>query len=295
MWEPTRCRWGQLNLREYSQVPNCRATLRRDTTDYKTAGFAAVSPLMRVADDHLTTSRAKECSIAVRYEKTPLCVDREHPCVASAQGCELSRAALFLVVSAVVANCRAQLYFFSVVCTTSTYGSRTIRLAVMFNARARKAVPWLMSVRFSPRMFGINTTNFVVAAAAVLGLGAAGFLVLVGRPSEDVEEARVSQGCRCPSRLYVGATAPEGGAVYSPCVQHIWHEARHWRSFPLSRSPDRPLVRLYDEDNYTLDSSLSCMLQEWNHVAVCLLIGVAALGFPLYNLHHVPDGPFHDL
>eukprot|EP00903_Cladosiphon_okamuranus_P019877 g18270.t1 len=74
---------------------------------------------------------------------------------------------------------KRNIYFFTLVCSTSTYGSRTIRLAVMFNTRARKVAPWLTS--------------------------------------------------------------------------------------------------------------------EGNHVAACLLLGVAALGFPLYDLNRTPDGPFHDL
>ena len=36
-------------------------------------------------------------------------------------------------------------------------------------------------------------------------------------------------------------------------------------------------------------------LQERNHVIVCLLLGVAALGFPLYDLCDIPDGPFAEL
>lgn len=37
------------------------------------------------------------------------------------------------------------------------------------------------------------------------------------------------------------------------------------------------------------------MLQERNHVMMCLLLGVAAMGFPLYDLYDIPDGPFAEL
>lgn len=63
----------------------------------------------------------------------------EHPCLS----------VCFFAVAA--ANCcHSQFTYFVVVCIPSCYGSRTIRLAVMYNARARKAVPWLTSVRFAP-------------------------------------------------------------------------------------------------------------------------------------------------
>lgn len=42
---------------------------------------------------------------------------------------------------------RPQVSFFVLVCGSSGYSSRTIRLAVLFNSRARSAVPWLASVR----------------------------------------------------------------------------------------------------------------------------------------------------
>ena len=52
------------------------------------------------------------------------------------------------------ANYLAQTLFFALVCTTSCYGCRTIRLAVMINARARKTVPWLASVRSRRPWYG---------------------------------------------------------------------------------------------------------------------------------------------
>ena len=42
-------------------------------------------------------------------------------------------------------------------------------------------------------------------------------------------------------------------------------------------------------------SSLIILLQEWNHLMMCVLLGVAALGFPLYDRYDIPDGPFADL
>lgn len=44
-----------------------------------------------------------------------------------------------------------------------------------------------------------------------------------------------------------------------------------------------------------LSVSFSFMLQEWHHIVVCILLGVAGLGFPLYELRNLPDGPFPDL
>lgn len=52
------------------------------------------------------------------------------------------------------ANYLAQTLFFVLVCTTSCYGCRTIRLAVMINPRARKTVPWLASVRSRRPWYG---------------------------------------------------------------------------------------------------------------------------------------------
>ncbi|CAN0006155.1 unnamed protein product, partial [Ectocarpus sp. 12 AP-2014] len=56
----------------------------------------------------------------------------------------------------------ASVSFFVVVCGTSGYCSRTIRLAVLFNSRARSAVPWLASERNH------------VCACLTLGIGSLG-------------------------------------------------------------------------------------------------------------------------
>eukprot|EP00903_Cladosiphon_okamuranus_P022608 g20803.t1 len=39
------------------------------------------------------------------------------------------------------------LYFFALVCSTASYGSRTIRLALLYSPKARKAAPWLLPER----------------------------------------------------------------------------------------------------------------------------------------------------
>ena len=46
---------------------------------------------------------------------------------------------------------------------------------------------------------------------------------------------------------------------------------------------------------YLIPLRLSFFLQEWHHVVVCLFLGAAALTFPLYELHDIPDGPFASL
>ena len=43
-----------------------------------------------------------------------------------------------------------QAYIFLSVCSTCCYGSRTIRLLVLYSPTARKVAPWLVSVRRSP-------------------------------------------------------------------------------------------------------------------------------------------------
>lgn len=60
---------------------------------------------------------------------------------------------------------------------------------------------------------------------------------------------------------------------------------------PLDRSPLADLAAARNG----APVSFASMLQEWNHVIICLLLGVAALGFPLYDLYDIPEGPFAEL
>lgn len=74
------------------------------------------------------------------------------------------------------------------------------------------------------------------------------------------------------------------------------------RPADLTALPGRPIYRLAclllrtTTQQLTFHSwSRLFVLQEWNHIGVCLLLGAAALGFPLYDLHDVGDGPFAEL
>lgn len=54
----------------------------------------------------------------------------------------------FFVVGAGECMCAScdQIYYFALVCSTCCYGSRAVRLAVLYSPRARKTVPSLVSV-----------------------------------------------------------------------------------------------------------------------------------------------------
>lgn len=53
---------------------------------------------------------------------------------------------LFLLAFVDACAPRDQVYYFALVCSTCCYGSRAVRLAVLYSPRARKAVPPLVSV-----------------------------------------------------------------------------------------------------------------------------------------------------
>lgn len=95
----------------------------------------------------------------------------------------------FLVFAALFADCRSieQIHYFVLACVTCCYGSRTIRLAVMYNARARNAVPWLMSVRLLPPARVVR--YFASAAHAALR----GMRYTVRPLSAKAKEARATQ------------------------------------------------------------------------------------------------------
>ncbi|CAM9567795.1 unnamed protein product [Ectocarpus fasciculatus] len=92
----------------------------------------------------------------------------------------------------------ASISFFFLCCGTCCYGSRTIRLAVLFNSRARSAVPWLVSERNH------------VCACLVLGVASLGFPLYIMYDVGDGPFAELLFGTRADAMLWRVNIAMQG-------------------------------------------------------------------------------------
>lgn len=99
---------------------------------------------------HMPIPLFATAAIAARCHSPHLSSDKEPPPFSSVQS---HQKATFrtLAVRLVSHAPRTQMYFFALVSNTCLYGSRTIRLAVLYSPRARKAAPWLIPVRAKNR------------------------------------------------------------------------------------------------------------------------------------------------